>query len=269
MALPSYHNHTVLCDAKNTAEEMVLAAINAGMPEIGFSAHARMPGNPDWCLTEEGEREYFETVTALKVKYSDRIKIYLGIEQDFYSAPIAYPYDYIIGSVHALDVGERLMDVDLDPVDVRKNVDLYFDGDPYAYVEAFYETVEKVYEKTGCDIIGHLDLVTKFLDRDPLFSEEHPRYIAAREKAIEALLKTPAVFEINTGGIYRGYRKVTYPNMDTVSDLYNRGAKFVVNADSHSVDSIDFMLSDVAAELEKRSIPHITELSELLGITKK
>ena len=270
MALPSYHNHTVLCDAKNTAEEMVLAAIKAGMPELGFSAHARMAADPDWCLTAEGEREYFETVTALKKKYEGKIKIYLGIEQDFYAEPIAYPYDYVIGSVHALDVGGgKLIDVDLDPADVRKNVGIYFGGDPYAYVECFYETASKVYEKTKCDIIGHLDLVTKFLDRDPLFSEEHPRYVAAREKAIAALLEAPAVFEINTGGIYRGYRKVTYPNMETVSDLYNRGAKFVINADSHSTDSIDFMLCDVASELKKRSIPHITELSEMLKITKK
>ena len=269
MALPSYHNHTVLCDAKNTAEEMVLAAIKAGMPEIGFSAHSRMPGDPCWCLTETAEREYFETVTALKEKYSDKIKIYLGVEQDFYGEPIAYPYDYVIGSVHALDVGGELIDVDLNPEVVRKNVEIYFGGDPYLYVEHFYETVSKVYEKTKCDIIGHLDLVTKFLDRDPLFSEEHPRYIAAREGAIATLLKAPAVFEINTGGIYRGYRKVTYPNFETVTELYNRGAKFVINADSHSIDSVDFMLDTVANELKARGIPHITSLSDLLKITRR
>ncbi len=264
MALPSYHNHTVLCDAKNTAEEMVLAAIAKGMPEIGFSAHARMPGDPDWCLTAEGEREYFETVTALKEKYKDQIKIYLGIEQDFYSEPIAYPYDYVIGSVHALDVGEKLIDIDLDPKTVRQNVEEYFGGDPYAYVEHFYETAAKVYEKTKCDIIGHLDLVTKFLDRDPLFSEEHPRYIAARAKAIDSLLKAPAVFEINTGGIYRGYRTVTYPNIQTVKALYSAGARFVINADSHSVDSVDFMLSEVAEELDSLGIPYVTKLEDVI-----
>lgn len=269
MALPSYHSHTVFCDGKNTAEEMVLAAIKAGMPEIGFSGHARMPADPDWCMTVEGEKEYFETVSALKTKYADKIKIYLGIEQDFYAVPVSYPYDYIIGSVHALDVGDRLIDVDLDPVEVRKNVEKYFGGDPYAYVEVYYDTVSKVYEKTNCDIIGHLDLVTKFLDRDPLFFEDHPRYIAAREKAITALLKTPAVFEVNTGGIYRGYRKVTYPNMPTVSDLYSRGAKFVINSDSHNVESIDFMLSDIAKKMDEISVPYITKLRNVVEITRK
>ncbi len=270
MALPSYHNHTVFCDGKNTAEEMVLAALQAGMSEIGFSAHARMPANPDWCMTEEGEREYFETVTALKIKYADKIKIYLGIEQDYYAEPVSYPYDYIIGSVHALDVGGgKLIDIDLDPVDVRKSVEKYFGNDPYSYVECFYDTVSKVYEKTKCDIIGHLDLVTKFLDRDPLFSEEHPRYIAARERAITALLKTPAVFEVNTGGIYRGYRQVPYPNIETVSSLYSKGAKFVINADSHNIDSVDFMLSDIANKMDNLGISYITKLADVIEIARK
>ncbi len=271
MSLPSYHNHTVFCDGKNTAEEMVLAAIQADMPEIGFSGHARMPLDPDWCMTAEGESKYFESVSALKIKYADKIKIYVGIEQDYYSAPVSYPYDYIIGSVHALDVGDgKFIDIDLDPEVVRRNVEEYFDGDPYKYVEAYYDTVSKVYEKTKCDIIGHFDLVTKFLDVDPLFSEEHPRYIAARDKALKALLEnTHGIFEVNTGGIYRGYRKVPYPNISLVTELYKKGARFVINADSHRTESIDFMLSPIASELEKNGIPYFTSLDSVLEITRK
>ena len=271
MSLPSYHNHTCFCDGKNTAEEMVLAAIQAGMPEIGFSGHARMPLEPDWCMTEEGEKEYFESISALKIKYADKIKIYLGIEQDYYSVPVSYPYDYIIGSVHALDVGDgKLIDIDLDLEDVRRNVEEYFDGDPYKYVEAYYDTVSKAYEKTKCDIIGHFDLVTKFLDIDPLFSEEHPRYVAARDKALKALLEnTHSIFEVNTGGIYRGYRKVPYPNTALVSELYKKGARFVINADSHRTESIDFMLSPIASELENNGVPYFTSLDEILEITRK
>ncbi len=268
MALPSYHTHTAFCDGKNTPEEMILAAIKRGMPELGFSAHAVLPFATDWCMSEQSEREYFETLTALKEKYKDKIKIYIGIEQDANAIPVGYPYDYIIGSVHGIWKGSDYLDVDLSPTEVRENVEKYYGGDPYAYVEEYYSLVGNIYEITRCDIIGHFDLVTKFLDRDPLFSEDHPRYIAARDKALEKLLKSPAVFEINTGGIYRGYRKVTYPNMEMIEKIAESGKPFVINADSHNAESVDFMLADVAAELDKRRIAYLTDLDSLLKITR-
>ncbi len=268
MALPSYHVHTTFCDGKNTAEEMVLAAIKAGMTEIGFSAHSRMPYHTDWCMTEAGEREYFETVTALKEKYKDKIRIYLGIEQDYYSVPVSYPYDYIIGSVHSLKTPEGSIDVDLDEGEVRRNVEKYYNSDPYLYVENYFATVAKVYEVTGCDVIGHFDLVTKFIEKDPLFSTGHPRYVAARDKALTALLSTPAVFEINTGAVSRGYRSEPYPEMSVIEKIAEIGKPFVINSDSHSANSINFMVEDIAIVLDDKKIPYITTMSELLEITR-
>ena len=34
------HTHCTFCDGKNTAEEMVLRAIEEGSPEIGFTSHS-------------------------------------------------------------------------------------------------------------------------------------------------------------------------------------------------------------------------------------
>ena len=38
------HTHTIRCDGKNTAEEMVLAAIELGCEGIGFSGHTHIEG---------------------------------------------------------------------------------------------------------------------------------------------------------------------------------------------------------------------------------
>ena len=64
---------------------MVLAAIDAGLPELGFSGHSRLEGEPDWTMSVEGTKEYRKTVLALKEKYKDKINIRLGIEQDYWS----------------------------------------------------------------------------------------------------------------------------------------------------------------------------------------
>ena len=43
MIKTNYHTHTEFCDAKNTAEEMVLAAIEKNFSILGFSSHAMYP----------------------------------------------------------------------------------------------------------------------------------------------------------------------------------------------------------------------------------
>ena len=43
MILTDFHTHTRFCDGKNTAEEMVNAAIRLGLSKIGFSCHSFTP----------------------------------------------------------------------------------------------------------------------------------------------------------------------------------------------------------------------------------
>ena len=269
MALPTYHAHTTFCDGRDSAEDMVKAAIKLGLSEIGFSGHAPMPFANNWCMTKEDERAYFKTVTDLKEKYKDKIRIFAGVEFDIYSSPSDIPYDYVIGSVHHVVKDGVYLTVDESKETTHRNVMHYYGGDAYSYVEDYYDTVSKLYEATRCDIIGHFDLVTKFIDVDPLFSEEHPRYIYAREHALSSLLKTPAVFEVNTGGIYRGYRDVTFPSLELAGEIYSRGGKLVINSDTHSVKSIDFMLSDVATALELENVEYFTAMEQILAQTRK
>ncbi len=268
MALPNYHTHTSFCDGKNAAEDMILAAIAKGIEELGFSGHSPLPFKNDWCMTDEGEREYFETLGLLNEKYKEKIKIYIGIEQDINSPIPKYPYDYIIGSVHGVWKGKNYVDFDLSPSVTRENIEKLYGGDPYLFVEDYYSSVAELYKQTHCDIIGHFDLVTKFLDKDPIFSEEHPRYIAARDMALSKLLKTPTIFEINTGAVFRGYRRAPYPSASALKIIADSGKPFVLSSDSHSIDSIDFMLADIARELDTKGIKYITRLEDVLKITR-
>ena len=47
------HTHTTFCDGKNSAEEMTLAAINAGFVSLGFSGHSPMYYDADWTMDKE------------------------------------------------------------------------------------------------------------------------------------------------------------------------------------------------------------------------
>ena len=97
MTLPNYHTHTEFCDGADTAEDVILTAIELGMAEIGFSAHSPILGEESWCMTDEGEGLYYESLSLLKEKYKDKIKVYVGIEEDVVSKNSTERYDYIIG----------------------------------------------------------------------------------------------------------------------------------------------------------------------------
>ncbi|MBO5374344.1 MAG: PHP domain-containing protein, partial [Clostridia bacterium] len=75
MSLSTYHLHTTFSDGKNTAEEMIKQAIALGCTEIGFSDHSPFDFECSWDIKKERISEYVSTLTALKEKYKDKIKV--------------------------------------------------------------------------------------------------------------------------------------------------------------------------------------------------
>lgn len=269
MITPStYHAHSTFSDGKSTPEEMILAAIEAGCEEFGLSDHSYIEVYP-WAVGIDKISEYLDTLTVLCKKYKDKIKVYKGIELDLRSNIPTDGFDYIIGSVHLVETDGGLRDVDASPEYTRETVEKYFDGDAYAYCEAYYSEVAKVAEITKCDIIGHFDLVTKFIERDPtLFSTDHPRYIAARNKALDALLSRPRVFEINTGAMSRGYRTSPYPAPDILNEIVKRGGKLVLNSDSHHAITVTHAFRETKEKLDSLGVELLSSLSEILAVSR-
>ena len=96
----NFHTHSVYCDGKDTLEELVEQALAMGMDALGFSGHSFTPFDQSYCMSLKDTLEYQKEVRALKEKYRGKIKLYLGIEQDFYSPESTDEYDYVIASVH-------------------------------------------------------------------------------------------------------------------------------------------------------------------------
>ena len=106
MKLKNFHTHTTYCDGKNTAEEMILAAVNQGFTALGFSGHSHTSIDPSYCMTTADTRRYIDEIKALRKKYADKIRIYIGLEADLYTDETDLSeFDYTIGSVHYVEVG--------------------------------------------------------------------------------------------------------------------------------------------------------------------
>ena len=110
----NYHTHSFRCHhAQGEDEDYILRAIDAGISELGFSDHTPYPMG-DYCskfrMPLEDAKGYFDSLTALREKYRDQIKIYIGLEAEYYPRWFDgllrfledYPCDYLIQGQHFL-----------------------------------------------------------------------------------------------------------------------------------------------------------------------
>lgn len=238
--MKDFHIHTTFCDGNNTPEEMVVSAIEKGLTTIGFSAHSYTFFDESYCMKKENIEAYKAEISSLKEKYRGKIEILCGVEQDYYSDMPTAGFDYVIGSVHYLKVGEEYFSIDDDADILKSACDKYYGGDFYLLCDDYFKTVAKVAEKTNADIIGHFDLVTKFNEKYNFFDENDSRYAAAYRSAVDSLIKADIPFEINTGAISRGYKSIPYPSQQILKYIAKKNGKVILSSDSHSTKGLCF-----------------------------
>ncbi len=234
------HTHTAFSDGKNTPDEMVRKAIKRGFSCFGISDHSETPFDPPGGMPEGAAPVYRDAVNALKEKYRGQLDLKLGLEQDYFSPDCDYQYDYVIGSVHYLLYRGHYIPVDDTPELFASGVERYFGGDFLKACECFFELESDVANKTGCDIIGHFDLITKFNEKYRFFDTEASRYKTAWTKALDVLLPLNIPFEINTGGISKGWTSFPYPGREIIDYICERGGKLLLSDDAHTADAIGF-----------------------------
>ena len=244
MILKDLHVHTNYCDGKDSPRDIVLAAVDMGLETLGFSGHSYTDFDESYCMSMEGVKAYKEEIKALKEEFAGRIEILCGIEQDMFSREDTSDFDYVIGSAHYIYFENEFITVDWKPEILKDAADKYFCGDMLCLAEYYYDTVAGVAERTDCDIVGHLDLITKFNETDNLIDTQNPRYIAAWKKAVDRIMRKCTLFEINTGAISRGYRTGPYPSLDIIDYIKEKGGRFILSSDSHSKDTLCFCFDE-------------------------
>ncbi|MDO4530629.1 MAG: histidinol-phosphatase [Bacillota bacterium] len=244
----NFHTHTTYCDGKESVESMIQAALDKGFVRLGFSGHVFNDFRPEdqdiWCMSMERTAQYTAEVRKMAEQYGDQIEILCGIEQDYCSSVSTEGYDYVIGSVHYVEKDGAYYCVDESPAVLEAAIREGFGGDPYALIERFFAMEAAVVEKTNATFIGHFDLVTKFNEGNRFFDPMHPRYRKAALDALDALAKTGRPMEINTGGMYRGFRTEAYPSVQLLKDWKERGGEIILSSDSHDGASLGFRFSE-------------------------
>lgn len=230
------HVHTLYCDGRNNPGDMVVNAIKKGVNRLGIVVHSYVEFDRGSCIKLEKVGDFIGEVNALKEKYRGKIDILCGVERDLYSSQDCSEFDYVIGSVHYLRHQNEYLAVDDTPEILKDMIDKYYCGDFYACAEDYFNTVKLLCDIKP-DIIAHFDLIKKFKRYVP-FDEDNPRYEKAWMSAADCLMKLNVPFEINTGGMLRGWTDEPYPSLKIINYIKRNGGKFVLSSDAHRCEDI-------------------------------
>ena len=239
MLLGDFHTHSTLDDGKSTLEEMAAAAYDLGLTHFGFSGHSFEEYGQDFCLPKKNVPIYLEAARKLQEAYRGRMEVFVGMELDYFGENPG-GLDYVIGSAHCVKQGDAACYVDASAQASQQTVDEYFGGDWYRYTDAYYDLVADLPRKTGCQWIGHFDLVTKFNDQVHTIDEDSPRYLRRALEVLEYVVKQGVALEINTGAVARGYRTTPYPGNALLRQLKEFGGEIIVNSDCHYAPQLCF-----------------------------
>jgi histidinol-phosphatase (PHP family) len=236
---------------------MLTAAIEKGYRAFGISEHSHTSvpidsGN----MNAESTPRYLAELRALKEKYAGKIELFTGIEQDALGDLPTDGADYVIGSTHFVCPNGEYRFVDDGANGQLETVKKHYGGDWYAFAEDYFRLEANVAVITKCNIVGHFDLVNKNNEGDRFFDTSHPRYRAAAIAALEEILKTQRLFEVNTGAMYRVLRTEQYPQTWLLRELLARGGEVILSSDSHDTASIGYKFAEMAELLKGVGFTH-------------
>ena len=213
-----------------SVEPFVTAARAGGVDEIGFTEHGYYftQLRTLWSVPYQTERcaydldAYVEAIVqarerGLPVKLGLEVDYVPGREDETRALLAAYPWDYLLGSVHWIDGfgvdGEPRL---IDEIGVEDAWHRYFDALARAARSGLF------------DSLSHPDLVKIFGDRAEAFDYA---------QIVDAIAQSGVAVEVSTAGLRKPVGEL-YPHPDFLAACRERGVPITTGSDAHSPDVV-------------------------------
>lgn len=248
--IPDYHIHTSLCGhAGGDMEQYVEEAGKKGFKEIGFSDHVPMYWlaaecrDPGLAMDDLEFPGYVSRVLSLR-ESSPELSIRLGVEVDYIPGweseagkiISAYPFDYVIGSVHYID-GWGFDNPALIGEYSRRQL-----GEIY---RQYFDLICGAAKSGIFDVIAHPDLVKKFGYR------LSPAPVELYRRAARAFAGAGVCLEVNTAGLRVPAGEI-YPSLEFLRLCRLEGVPASTGSDAHAPELVGANFSE-ALELLKEA----------------
>ncbi len=265
--LTNYHSHCSFCDGHAPLEAFVQEAVRQGFTSYGISSHAPLPFSTRWTMEASDMDAYLAEIDRLREKYAGQIELYTGLEIDYLderSNPAAeyfrsLPLDYRIGSVHMLhDAEGRVVDTDTSPEVFAENLRERLGGDLRRVLERYYDTLTRMIELGGFDILGHADKLSFNASRLQPGITDEPWYRRRMEAYFELIARSGLMVEVNTKAFELHGR--FFPHREHFVRLRELGIPVLVNSDAHRPERINSGRREALEALKEAGIDTVMEL---------
>lgn len=223
------HVHTPLCrHAEGSPAEYLDAARRRGLAGLVFTDHNPMPPwfDPQSRMTEAQLPLYHRLAEAARADAPEGFYVGVGLEADFHPGTEAYvkaqleayPYDYVIGSVHHIGAWPFDHPDFTAEFERRERLEVYAD---------YYALVYAAVESGLFDAVGHLDLPKKFGHLPP---DEAWDLV---EGVLGAVQRAGLALDVNTAGWRKPVGEL-YPSPRILKRARELRIPVVLGSDAHA-----------------------------------
>ena len=270
-----YHVHSNYSDG-SFLREMAEAAADAGIEGVGFADHCNVSDSEEmheWKLLDGAtlDRTYpqrREAIEALRDRVD--VEVYDAVEMDYEPGQegrirkflAEADFDYALGSVHHLDVGQKFdageasgASEEFVSVGDESHAESLSPDQRRAFVDDYYDAVTKLIRSELFDVVAHLDFFENNAVLRGLSTQDHYEQVA------DALADSRTVPEVNAGfvGEWGDYDEF-FPAPAFLDVLLDRGVEVTVGTDSHNPEEFDRRVPKLLDLLEERGIDPVSPL---------
>lgn len=265
MLPPDLHIHSKYCGhAEGSMSDTVQNAIDIGFETIGFADHFPYPPGyvepfPDCVIPRDVFSVYWKEIGEIQKKFSNQIQILSGIEVDYLPGFTdlqkqelsQYNFDYYIGSIHILDSF---------PIDTSEELTqqaLAHYGSKFKFWDRYWAGIIDMLDTDVCDILGHLDLLKKFLPID-----DYSPFMEKITYILERVKYENRAIDFNLGGIDRAFDKTPYPSQAILERAAEIGVDVSLGSDAHKPDQVGRYFSLAIEMLKSMGWKHVIYFKE-------
>ncbi|KAF2264014.1 histidinol-phosphatase [Lojkania enalia] len=248
----SHHSHSgqFCAHAKDTLEDIVLAAISKGFQSFALTEHIPRPlvdfyPEEQEHHTEESLSKLFDDFTAeaarLKDLYSSKIRLFVGFESEWIRPSTVdiirgllakYAFDFFLGSVHHV----HTIPIDFDKTFYEKAREKAGGTDERLF-EDYFDSQYEMLQALRPPVIGHFDLIRLFSDA-PNANFEGLKGVWERiQRNLEYIASYDGILELNSSALRKGLAQ-PYPCLPICQLFLKRGGRFTISDDSHGVEQV-------------------------------
>ena len=257
MSLSSFHGgHSRLADGKEVIE-IAEAAASKNFVAFGFTEHFQTPPmamTPDPVLHEQLGLfdDYVARIHAIQQAHPF---VLLGAEVEYMRGAhdwtrehvSRWPFDYLVGSVHYVRLGDADILIDWERSRVEDAIERA--GGPERLQLTYYEQLLELVEWKLASVIGHLDLIKMWLTPEEVVRT--PAIEKAVRAVLEAMRDAGVAMDVNARGLLKPCKRI-YPDDWILAEARRIGVPVTLGDDSHAAAEVGLNL-DVAVDAIARA----------------